>query len=173
MAIGIIPKSSIEKPSLAANILFYFSIILLAVTATAFFSIKYFIVKNSDKEIESLNQQLEAQKPYLSVQLEFQKKKIDSFGQIIADHQYTSKIFPFLEGITHPKVLFSSFKFDSKNLSVNLTGLTQDFKTLGQQTIIFKKNPLIKKFLLSGVSMGKEGEVSFGITFFLDPQIVK
>lgn len=173
MVIQIIPKQE-EKSSSLKNILFYFSLILLLAVAAS-----YFVLNNSqkkaEKDIQLLDQELAAAAASPEAALEKEvldyQKKINDFSSLLALHQYSSQIFPFIESITHPKVAFSDFSLEINKGSITLSGITDSFLTLDQQLTILKNEKLVKEVNLSDIAFEKDGRISFNFGLILDSQI--
>ena len=173
--IEIIPKPA-QKLPLWQNILFYFSIAVLIASFLSYFVLGHFI-KNSQKTLQELEGTLAREKTSSQLLLEEEvfnyQKKIADFSLLLRSHLFTSKTFGLLERNSHPKIWFFQFNLDStKNLLV-LSGEAEDFSVLGQQLLIFKKEPLIKGLDLSNISVGRKGRVAFILNFSLDPRLFK
>jgi len=172
--VQIIPKPT-KEVSLKHTFLFYFSIFLMVGTIIGCFLISY-LKKEAEIKEEKLKKELEAIKEEilpLEKKLQLTKKKIDDFSLLINQHQKVSHFFPFFENLIHPQVWFSNFKFDGKRREVIVSGEAESFKVLGQQRLIFKGSPLIKKSTLSKISIGEEGKIHFTFNLSLDPIIFR
>jgi len=171
----IIPKKTPGLP-LWLNILFYASIILLIATVASYFVLDKFIERNGET-LKNVEEKLTDQKNPEFVSLKNEvlnyQKKINDFFQIINSHLKTSKFFGFFEKLCHPKAWFSQFKLNSESGSVELSGTTQSFESLGQQILIFEKEPLIEKVELKNVSLTKIGEVDFSVNLSLSKEVIK
>lgn len=175
MPIEIIPKPK-AKIFPWINILFYFSIALLITTILSFFILNHFI-KKSIPAIHSLETALTKQRTPSQIALEKEilsfQEKIEDIDFLLKRHLVSSQVLEFLEKVTHPKVWFSSLGLSSGKSQLQVRGTTESFQTLGQQLLIFKKNQFIKEVNLSGVSIEREGKISFTFDLLLDPQIFK
>lgn len=173
--VEIIPKPKAKTPPWF-NILFYFSIGLLIIAILSFFILNQF-QKKATFNLQNLDELLKNTKTQERINLEKElinyQKKTDDFSYLVKNHNLTSKLFDFLENITHPAVYFSSLSFNSENGIVVLRGGTENFQTLGQQLLIFKTEPLIKEVNLSEVSIGREGKINFTFTLSLLSEIFK
>lgn len=172
--VEIIPKP-IAKPPSWVNILFYFSIVLLIGVISGYFLLNNFI-KKSEATLQNLETSLAKEKTLEEQLLEKEiisyQKKIEDVGSLLKEKKFSSKVFGLLERITHPKVSFSSFTFDSAQSLVKLVGSTENFQTLGQQILLLKKEPLIKEINLSEVSIREERKISFTLYLLLDPKFL-
>jgi len=173
--VEIIPKPKAKTPPWF-NILFYFSISLLIIAILSFFILNQ-LQKKATFNLQNLDELLKNTKTQERINLEKElinyQKKTDDFSYLVKNHNLTSKLFDFLENITHPAVYFSSLSFSSENGIVVLRGGTENFQTLGQQLSIFKTEPLIKEVNLSEVSIGREGKINFTFTLSLLSEIFK
>jgi len=173
--IEIIPKPA-QKLPLWQNILFYFSIAVLIASFLSYFVLDNFI-KNSQKILQELGETLAREKTGSQLLLEEEvfnyQKKIADFSQLLQSHLFTSKTLGLLERNSHPKIWFSQYNLDSTKGILALSGEAEDFSVLGQQLLIFKKEPFIKGLDLSTISIGRKGRVDFTLNLSLDPHLFK
>ena len=173
--VEIIPKPTRKIP-FWQNILLYFVIVLLIAIIASYFTLNY-SYKKADKNLKDLKNAIAAKETPKEKALEKEvigyKKKIEDFSFLLEKHQRASKFFSFLEKSIHPKVWFSSFSLDLKEHRVTVSGSTESFWTLGQQLLIFQKDPLIKEVNLSGISIGAEKKINFTFNLLISPQIFK
>ena len=101
------------------------------------------------------------------------EKKIKDFSFLIESHKMSSKIFGLLEKDIHPEVYFSGLDFDVTRDTVNITGQTDDFQTLGQQIFIFEKDEMVRNVQLIGADVNKEGKVDFILVIHFFPKLFK
>jgi hypothetical protein len=175
MAIEIIPKPPVKAPSWQ-NILFYFSIALLITSVFSYFGLDYLLKKNKivyQELEEALAREKTAEETALENRVFGYQKRINDFSKLINKHLYASKVFPLLESVCHPKVWFSDFDFSLKDYMVVVSGEAESFSALGQQLMIFEKEPLIKETNLSQLSLGAEGGITFTINLSLSPGAFK
>jgi len=175
MAIEIIPKPKAKIPSWL-NFLFYFSIVLLIASPSAYFALDYFL-KKTEANLQTLEETLAKEKTPQEIALENRvlghQKKTRDFSWLINQHLYSSKFFAFFQKICHPKVWFSQISLDFKASQLVVSGEAETFLVLGQQLQIFKQENLIKSVNLARISMGREGGVDFSFNLLLDPIIFK
>jgi len=173
--IEIIPKPA-QKLPLWQNILFYFSIAVLIASFLSYFVLDNFI-KNSQKILQELGETLAREKTGSQLLLEEEvfnyQKKIADFSQLLQNHLFTSKTLGLLERNSHPKIWFSQYNLDSTKGILALSGEAEDFSVLGQQLLIFKKEPFIKGLDLSNISVGRKGRVEFTLNLSLAPQLFR
>ena len=171
--VEIIPKPTKEKIPLWQIILFYLSISLIVVMIISYFVIDYF-QKQAENNLQSLEKAIaERTNKDLEEEVVGYKRKIEDFSYLLSQHRKTSKFFSFFEKLIHPRVWFSGFSLSLKDFRVTVSGTAESFRILGQQLIIFQKNPLIKKTELSGISIGPEGKIHFTFNLFLNPIVFK
>ena len=174
--VEIIPKPTPKLPFKWLNILFYFSLILVLFSIFSFFLIDHF-QRKAFQTLEDLESTLAREKTPEEVALEKEifgyQKKINDFSILLESYQPPLNFFPVLEKNSHPKVQFTDFSLNPKNLQAILSGKTESFQTLDQQLSIFKKENLIKDVNLSKLFIGKEGEVEFTLNLSLSPAIFK
>lgn len=173
MAIEIIPKKAV-KPYPWQNYLFYICIFLLLCSIIGYFSLDY-LIKKSEQKLQETKESIAKAKGPERIALENEllnlREKIDDFTPLLLSHQKSSNFFNFLEKNTHPKVLFTELKLDTKGNQVELSGQTDDFQILGQQLLIFQKTEFIQGLELAKVEIGKEGKIEFTFDFSLTPKL--
>ncbi len=100
------------------------------------------------------------------------KDKIEDYKDLSAKRNNSSEFFNNFEGLVHPKVWFSSLDFNPAEIQAVVSGKTANFKSLEQQLIFLKnQKDFIKSFDLSKITLGKGGEVDFGLTINFTPKI--
>jgi len=173
MVIQIIPKQR-ERSSFLANTLFYFSLILLLSVAVSYFVLNNFQQK-AENDIGLLEAQLAAAEASPEAVLEKEvlnyQKKINDFSSLLSSHRYSSQIFPLIESVTHPKVVFSDFSLELAKGIVTLSGITDSFQTLDQQLTILKGEKLIKTAEVSDIVLEEDGRISFNLNLVPNQQI--
>lgn len=152
------------------------SVFLLIVAVLAYAILIYFNNKSAGA-IQGLEEQIvkigTPQQKVLEAQVFSQEKDIKNFAEIFNKRSQSSKVFDFLETITHTKVWFSKFELDVGKAQIAISGITQDFQTLGQQSIIFKNQELIAAVDLANVALAKDGQVEFTFNLSLSPEVFK
>jgi hypothetical protein len=169
----IIPKDTPKIPPWL-DILFYLSVGLLI-----FVLISYFLVSQSIKASLKSQEELDAQladstskSAKLKNEILTYQKKIKDFSGIIGEHAESSNIFSFIEKQCHPRVWFSGFEYNTKDIKVIVTGEAQSFQSLGQQMLIFRAEDMISSASLYKVSMEKGGKIGFEISISFAPSII-
>jgi len=173
MVIEIIPKK-VAKISAWQSYLLYFIIVLLLSSILGYFGLRY-LIKNSNQKLRDLTAEVEKAKSpernALEEGLKSLSAKIDDFTPLLLNHQKSSNFFNFLEENTHPKVFFTELNFNVTGNQIELSGQTDDFLTLGQQLLIFRKSEFVQNLKLSKVGISKEGKVEFTFNFSLNPKL--
>ncbi len=170
----LIPKQAPKIPRWL-DVLFYLSIGLLIFIFIAYFSISHFL-KTSQKTLEDLDASISkevSEKATLKSKVLTARKKIDDFSVLINKHAKTSNALVFLEEQCHPSVWFRNFDLNTNEGKIVLSGEARDFEVLGQQMLILELEKSVKLAELSGISMKKEGKITFSLSLSLDPQIFK
>jgi len=99
--------------------------------------------------------------------------KFSSVENLLDDHIIASKLFEFMERITHPRVYFTNFTFRANDKTVIANGSTDNYTTFGEQYIAFQQNKKISDLRVSSVKLSRTGKVEFGISFSVDESIYK
>lgn len=174
--IEIVPKPA-PKVSSWRGTLFLVAVLFAVLSIAGYFILNYSYQKTF-QALEDVEKHLDEDKTLgeidiLEKEIFDYQRKINDFSEILESHQYSSKIFNLVESLTHPQVMWSDFSFDEKNLTVSLSGLTQNFQILGQQILILEKEESLKEVSLSDVELGEEGKIIFKVVFNLDTKILK
>ena len=168
-SIKIIPKPK-SRVSLKINIAVAASGFCLLGAVVCFFvfynQAKAFQEKNRvlDEEISSLNKEI---KTDFKDQLEGIVAKLNSFNQLFKRHKISSRSFNFVGSVCHPQVQFLSFDLNVTDRRIVLKGITENFKTLGEQWLILRSHPEIKAADITGFNLNQNGKVDFGLSLLL------
>jgi len=175
--VEIIPKAKPKMP-MWQEVLFYLSILTAVIMIGGYFGLNHFN-KEVLQESADLSQQIsDAKTPEESAlrsEIFEKSKKVNDFANIINDHQITSKLFPFLGKICHPKVQFLSLNFSKveNGYSVEIPAQAESYKALHQQILILMGNKTIENLEISGISMAREGGISFNFSLTIPLEIFK
>jgi len=174
MAFKIIPKKEIEKKPWL-DWVFYFCIALLIMSILTYFVLEYSL-KGAEEELKDLKNKISEQQneenKKLKEDISLVQKKIDDFSIILNEHKLASQVFTFIENSTHPEVSFMDFNFDSEDSSLMLSAQTSNFKTLGEQLLIFQGQEDIENIALSNIYLMDEGNIEFSLNIVLNTQIL-
>jgi len=171
----IIPKPVQRAPQWQI-IIFYASAVLLIGLILAYFILGYSYKKSSltSKDLENaIAGEKTSERIALEKNILLLQKRIGDFINLDSNHLLVSRVFTIIEENCHPRIWFSKFNLNSKTNSFSVSGLTDNFTSLGQQLIIFKNNPIFKNVSLTRVVLDKSGQVNFDLSVFLDPKAFK
>ncbi len=169
--LNIIPKSKILAPFWFKPLIWASGIILLVMVglfAFYYFEASSWESKAKEKESDYLflntpeNKAIEERVGKVS-------QKLEKFSQAFSSHKISYPFFEFLRGFCHPNVSFLDLSLDVKTGAVNLTGQTNSYKSLSEQILILKSVEEISSLDVSDVALNKEGAVTFGLSFLVNP----
>jgi len=173
MAVEIVPKPK-AKPKKIVSFLFYLSLVVLILTVGIYFSL-YSLEKKEAQKLERLEGRLAQQETKemkdLRKNLKKDEEKINDFSILLDSYRCGTDFFEFLEGITHPKVMWLNANLNLVEFKLTITGKTDGFNTLTQQLLVLEKNSKIKDLKLSSLSLVGGEEVSFGLELSLSPEL--
>ena len=173
--VELIPKESPQIPTWL-NALFYFALLVLFSSIISFFILGNAIKAGQDKFQELRLVFLEertVERIALEKQVLSYEKKINDFSVLAPYHLETSRLFNFLEKITHPKVWLSKMNFDAERGRVSSSGVTQSFESLGQQILILQAETLVGNINLEKVSIDRAGNINFDLSFSVSTTLLK
>jgi len=189
MPIELIPKPETEKkPFDLTKFLLYLAIIILVGSVGLYFLFDFGLIRNSSKVLAELETQLSLQmtdeaKEHEAKLIEW-RQKIEDFRILLDLHQNPSKVFSLLEKLSHPRVWFTDFSLnfgtqkteegsEVGQFQLQLQGVAESFRVLGEQLLVFKNDENIKEIKLSNVSLGEKGNVKFQFEITFNPEIFK
>ena len=126
--------------------------------------------KAIDTKLTALRESRDEEKENVVVEFD---AKLQSLSKILDGHIFSSRIFPYIESLTHQKVHFTNFSFSSSDGAVTLNGVTQNYTTFGEQIVAFEKSGNIKNLVISNVKLEKQGQVEFVVAFVIDKEVYK
>lgn len=109
----------------------------------------------------------------METQVLLDKREIDDFSKLFADHKRASNFFKFLEENSHPKVWFNKLEINLQDSQAALSGEAASFEALGQQMAVFQSKEIIKNIEMSDLYISKNGRAGFTLSLSLDPKIFK
>lgn len=164
-------KAGLESVLPRAGIL----VIILIVLSLLIYGGLFFYNRSLDSQLYELQGQVdeidrqrdkEFEKEVVSLE-----KALKSLKIILRSHFYWSNLFSKLENLAVPLVSFSDFSggIDKDgSISLLLSGKSSGYTYLAKQMASFNQEGLISETSLSGVELGTEGGIEFGlITKFL------
>lgn len=173
--VEIIPRPAKKIPKWR-RILFHLPLVFLIATIGSYFLLDY-LEKSSTITLKELKENLlklkTPEKEALEKEVFTHQKKIDAFSILLNRHQKPSVFFKFLEETCHPQIWFSELILNSEETQAIISGQAPNFQILGQQSLIFQNQDLIKEIKLSNLGIGKEGGVDFTFTLSFQPEIFK
>jgi Tfp pilus assembly protein PilN len=171
--IKIIPKPKPETP-FYVNLLFWVALILIPLLGGGYLYLNSKLSSLQDKKVQ-LESELSYTKEEKKLEEEVSKTAlaIRDFANLLEEHLFPSKFFEFLNSISHPKVQFLSLQLDNEIYQATLSGKADNFKKLGEQILILKKNENIKGLTLYNIFLDREGKVNFSLSFNFDENLVK
>jgi len=180
MAIEIGSQKEKEEQLPLLNVFFYAGIALLVLSAGSYFYINNYLNVKASEDLQAVKSAIDEKNTpefkALEKEISTWDKKIKDYNLLFSSHGQPSNIFALLEKLTHPKVWWKDFAFESISLntvsSVKLTGTADSFISLQQQILILEKENFVKKINLSRVSLSKTGQVDFGLEVSLYPGIL-
>lgn len=164
--VSLIPKQTEteSKYSKLFEIIFYVSMALVVFAIIFTFYLKTTINK-INKNIESLESVISAQKSQENIDLEQKitllSQKIKNFDSLIKSHKISSKIFGFFEETIHPNIWISDLRLFVSDNRAEIFGQSNNLQSLAEQIIIFKNNKNVREVLLDGVSFNVDGKINF------------
>jgi Tfp pilus assembly protein PilN len=179
MAIEIGPKPKTRKISFP-DVIFYVVLVLFLVLVAAYFALGFY-QKKMETQLTEIKKSLEKTAEEKALEEEIfgsaekigLQQEIQDFRDLVANHEMPLNVFNFLQESTHPRVWFQKFSLNVQQASLSLSGFAEDLEALSQQIVIFRNQEIIKSTNLSGMSVTKEGDVSFNFQLTLDPKIFK
>ena len=173
--VGIIPKT-IKKTPQWQNFAVYFCYALLIILVLGYALLFY-----SEGKATSTLQDLEEKITQVATpedraaesMILATKKTINDFSKLLQDHKKSSNFFTFLEVNTLPKVWLTKVELIPGEAKASVFGQTPDFKTLGQQILIFQGQKQVQSVDLTNLSIGKKGETEFSFDLYFNPQILQ
>ncbi len=182
MAVSLLPQKkrkkqfAISKDLIKENKSVVFAGSVLLAVVIAHFAISIYAV-SLDRKITRLSVEAQNIQKQRDVKIEDEVIKLNSkFSTVenLLDNQvFTSKLFTFIESITHPSVYLIDFAFRANDKTVTANGSTENYRTFGEQYIAFEQNKDVRDVMVSSVKLSKTGKVEFGISFSVDESIYK
>jgi len=172
--VKIIPRPK-EKPSRLVNFLFSFSLILILglLGGYLFLGIQTSSLQDKKQELQREIEKIISEREELKEDILRSQDKIEDFKEVFQNHKFASRFFDFLESSCHAKVQFTSLNLGAESSVANLTGKTENFKTLGEQLLVFKGDKNIKGLEVSNISLDQDGKVRFNLTFNFASSLLK
>ncbi|OGH69832.1 MAG: hypothetical protein A2754_02205 [Candidatus Magasanikbacteria bacterium RIFCSPHIGHO2_01_FULL_47_8] len=140
------------------------------------YGVLYFYSAQAEENLNAAKQEvagMESEVDYdKKTEVERFAKRLDVIEVLLSDHMKSSKAFAFIESITHRSVAFNTFKFIADG-TMEASGQTVNYTTLGEQIIAWENNKDIEGFQLEQVSLADDGTVSFKVIMQVIPAVYK
>jgi len=111
--------------------------------------------------------------PELIGQLTSLDKRLKNLNTLLSSHSFPSRALTWIEQKTFATVFFPSFTFSGDQRRVDLAGETVSISLLNQQLNLLQREPDVEKMDFGGLSIGKDGAVSFKLTLFFKPSFIQ
>ncbi|MHC4398010.1 MAG: hypothetical protein ACYS1A_20395 [Planctomycetota bacterium] len=124
--------------------------------------------ENIRAQIKSLeaNQQTQEVQKFVLIQ-----GQLSSLKNILADHIYSSKIFVWLESLTHRQVVLNSISINLIEGKMQINGTAASVDVLSQQVTLFENNDDVLKLSPPSIQFSPEG-VNFSLSIDFDTKLV-
>ncbi len=187
MAIKVGPvKKEIKAPK-GFDSLFYFALVFLVLSLSAYFFINYRIgeikesIKTTQREIRETEERVDRFKEKEEKVMEHESV-INDYIQLLERRTVLTSFLTALEKSTHSQVQFSEVNIDVSQRTARLNGVARNLEALEQQYYIFKDFSLVSETEVSPIERvelqnfreeGVEEGVSFEFALALNPEIFK
>ena len=165
---------SIREPMGIFTLLGIIILVLMTVASVGLYFYKDYLTKQKS----SLSASLLKGKGYFEEntisELDSFSKKTKDLKKLLDNHVAVSLLFPLIGQITIPSVTYTSFSYDSSTSAVSLDATAPSYKDVIIQSDIFNTptNKYFHNVVFSNVSKDKNGQISFKISFNVDPSIL-
>lgn len=181
--VGLIPKSYGKEKVGFKTIFSKIGILfigLLVISLATYGGLFYY---NKSLSNNLLELQLQTEEINKQRDTEFEKKVISleatlrNLKTILKNHLYWSQIFSKFEELVIPQAGFSSLNVSLKDdgfVNLVLVGSTSGYTYLAKQMVSFSQYELVSDIEISGIRLGTEGGVEFGLNVnFLEDILLK
>lgn len=93
--------------------------------------------------------------------------RANALQSLLDSHVSASRLFPYIEDATHPRVILQELSVDFSSGKVQMGGTTDSYKNLAEQLLIVKSNPLFRDAQLTNFATENSGRLRFSITFVI------
>ncbi len=165
-------RRKIKLPKWLSIILFFSLAGILFLGSSYFYLNKELTAMKKDVEIKEKMLNPTTEEKEMENEIKLISEKIKLFQSLILKHRDSSKIFKIVENDCLSNVQFTNFNFNADDLTINLSGRTDDFISLQRQVDAFKEDQLVSKVILSGMSMSDdESGVTFSISLSINKKV--
>ena len=162
--------SSMSFLTLASLIVFVLSIL----GAICTFGWTKILLKQQAEDQATLKSTREAFDPALIQELKAVNNRIDAAKALLASHTAVSGLFDIIQALTLQSVRFKQFtyEYNTKGIKLTMSGEATSFTAIALQSDVFGKNQMIKNPILSNLTLGNNGSVTFDFSGTVDPSIL-
>lgn len=158
------------------SLFFYFSLLLFLASLAAYGGLALLNRAQGEarEELARAVGEKEAElRPELVNQIFLLDARLKNLRTLLSGHLFTSNIFRFLEGSTHPRVRFLSFNFLAQSRRIDMSGEAASYATVAEQVALFERHPHVEKVEFGGLSLGSNNLVNFKLTLMLRDAILR
>lgn len=177
-----IPKKPIApepvRVSRPAGLLFTIAVLLFLIAgvagAGAYFYEGYLVNQTSEYEV-SIKRAEKSFEPNLITELQSLDKRLTVGDAVLAKHIVITPFFNILEQTTLRSIRFTKFDFsltDEGKPVISLTGESDGYRAIAQQSDAFSENPFIRDHIFSNFILTPRGKVSFDLVFNINPDLL-
>jgi len=156
------------------DILFYF---VIALFVSVIFCYIIFAIKSSiltgdimkvDEKMKTVGTDIQKDQ---EKEVIIYQRKINSFTDLLKNHDFASNTFAFMEAQTMPNVWYKQFSLDAKGAVVQLSGESDNLDALSRQVASLEKNEYVKNIGSLNSSLGAVARSEFNVNIALNNKI--
>lgn len=98
--------------------------------------------------------------------------KLLNLQNLLSSHAIPSKLFPFLERATHPRVYYAGANLKVPERELQLDGIADSYGSLGEQLAVFDRSADVERLVMNQSQLGSGG-VQFRLTLKLKNELLK
>lgn len=156
-----------------------FLVVVLVVLSLLFYGGLFFYKKSLSSQFQDLQAKIEEIKGQRDDEFEKKAKSLDvvlkNLNTVLKKHVYWSVIFSKIGELTVPQVSFSNFNGTIEkggSVSIVLSGKTSGYTYLAKQMKSFSQEELVSDIKVSGIALGTEGGIEFGLNINFSKDIL-
>ncbi len=174
--INVAPK---KQGIFLENMVFYVSLLLLALAVGGFFYARHLAAQESER-LAGLSMQMakmksEEQKD-LEGKIKVARQKLEDFSKIASQRRSAANFFNKFEVLVPEKIYFSQCNLDLEKMSASLSGHSKTFQDVGRQIMLFESaDSVLESANLLKSAINDDGIVDFeaGIALKLETVAVE
>jgi hypothetical protein len=175
----IVPETSGPRPtsrpvgllSTISTILFFVAIIC----AIGVYVWEQYETQESAKLSASITLVEKSFEPELITQLQSLDTQLKTANTVLSGHTVVTPIFNVLASSTLPKVQFTKMSLvddPTTGMAVSMSGVADSYQTIAQESDVLGSTSAFKNVLFSNFVLTQSGQISFDLSFSVDPSIV-